>query len=534
MSTPQPTSLPRRILMIALIVIAVLAIALATAAYVALHRAGPILKSRVIDTLEARFHGHVELDDFQVSVLQGLQVTGAGLRIFAPDDVVAAGATEPVIQVARFAFHANIRSLLEHPTRVHAIRVSGLEVRIPPRQQRNAAPRTEKKPHKIEIAADEIEFTDSRLIIINGNPTKPDKDFELKHILLKDFGPGAPAHYEAILTNAIPKGEIHANGTFGPWNAESPGDSAVTGDYRFDHADLNTIKGIGGLLNSTGTFQGQLNHIVADGTATVPNFSLDTANHPMPLSTTFHVIVDGLTGDTYLQPVHATLGRSAFTCSGAIVNIKGVGHTIDLDIHVPAGRIEDFLQLAVKTQPPVMTATLGMNTHLHIRPGKESVTHKLTLEKGTFTLSNLHFTNPKTQDKVDELSLRAQGNPQDANPGAPDVLSHMTGTFTLGAARLIIPTLDYQLPGAKVNLTGVYSLDGAQFEFAGKVRTDAKVSQMIKPGWKSKLLKLADPFFAKNGAGAEVPIKINGTKEAPHFGLDFGSKEEKRLEGSHK
>jgi hypothetical protein len=520
--------------MISLILLALAAIALAIASYIALHRAGPILKGRVIHTLEAYFHGRVELDTFDVSILNGLEASGTGLRIYAPADVVAAGATAPILTVGHFAFHASVRSLLEHPTRVHTVRVSGLEVRIPPRRQRNAAPPTEKKPRKIEIAVDEIVCTDSRVIILNANPQKDPKDFEIRHVVLKNFGPGTPSSYDATLTNAIPKGDIHAIGTFGPWNAESPGDSAITGNYRFDHADLNTIKGIGGILTSTGNFQGQLNKIATDGSAQVPGFSLDSANHPMPLSTTFHAVVDGLTGDTYLQPVHAILGRSAFTCTGSVVNRKGVGHTIDLDIHVPQGHLEDFLQLAVKTKPPVMTAILGMDTHLHIRPGKESVTHKLSLDHGTFTLSTLHFTNPRTQDKVDELSARAQARPEDAHAGAPDVLSHMTGTFTLAAARLTIPKLDYRLPGANVALTGVYSLDGEQFEFAGKIRTDARVSQMIKPGWKSMLLKLADPFFAKNGAGAEIPVKIGGTKEAPHFGLDFGGKEEKRLESKPK
>ena len=62
--------------------------------------------------------------------------------------------------------------------------------------------------------------------------------------------------------------------------------------------------------------------------------------------------------------------------------MKGKGHTIDLDVDVPAGRIQDFLQLAVKTQPVVMTGVLTMKTKLHIRPGKESVTQKLGLEGG--------------------------------------------------------------------------------------------------------------------------------------------------------
>ena len=108
-----------------------------------------------------------------------------------------------------------------------------------------------------------------------------------------------------------------------------------------------------------------------------------------------------------------------------MVNIKGQGHTIDLDVDVPAGRIQDFLQLAVKTQPAVMTGVLAMKTKLHIRPGKESVTQKLGL-KGTFGLQQIHFSNPDVQDKVDMLSLRAEGHPKEAKPGAEDVTSRMT------------------------------------------------------------------------------------------------------------
>ena len=58
---------------------------------VMLRRAAPILKGRVIETLSTRFNSHVELDDLQVSLVKGLAVSGNGLRIFAPDDVVAAG-----------------------------------------------------------------------------------------------------------------------------------------------------------------------------------------------------------------------------------------------------------------------------------------------------------------------------------------------------------------------------------------------------------------------------------------------------------
>jgi hypothetical protein len=128
------------------------------------------------------------------------------------------------------------------------------------------------------------------------------------------------------------------------------------------------------------------------------------------------------------------------------------------------------------------------------------------------------------EDKVDMLSLRAQGDPKEAKPGAPDVHSQMVGQFVLGGGNLRFSRLNYMLPGATVALTGEYSLDGERFEFEGKLRTDAKVSQMVASRWKSLFLKPVDPFFKKNGAGAEIPVKINGTKSAPKFGLDLRHK----------
>ncbi len=261
-----------------------------------------------------------------------------------------------------------------------------------------------------------------------------------------------------------------------------------------------------------------------DGSTDTPDFSLDTSNHAVPLHTEFHAIVDGTSGDTYLQPVQAKLGDSRFTTSGAVINIKGKGHTIDLDVDVPAGQLRDFLQLAVKTEPPVMNALITTKTKLHIRPGKESVTHRLSFD-GSFALRNIRFTNPKVQDKVDMLSLRAQGDPKEAKPGAKDVNSRMKGAFVMDRGIIRFRTLDYTLPGAHINLAGVYSMDGQQFDFFGTVFTHATLPQMVASRWKSLLLRPISPFFKGPNGGAEIPVKITGTKSAPKFGLDLFRKD---------
>ena len=40
-------------------------------------------------------------------------------------------------------------------------------------------------------------------------------------------------------------------------------------------------------------------------------------------------------------------------------------------------------------------------------------------------------------------------------------------------------------------------------------------------GWKSFLLKPVNPFFSKQGAGTEVPIRITGTRAKPDIALNF-------------
>src|SRR5580658_10116767 len=120
-------------LLIAVIVLAVIG-------EIAVHRAMPILKGRVIETLSTRFNSRVEMDGFSVSVLKGLEVSGDGLRIYPVEEVVAAGAREPLIAVRHFSFHANLMGLFVKPTHVGTVHVSGLAIHIPPREMRQQAP----------------------------------------------------------------------------------------------------------------------------------------------------------------------------------------------------------------------------------------------------------------------------------------------------------------------------------------------------------------------------------------------------------
>jgi hypothetical protein len=259
------------------------------------------------------------------------------------------------------------------------------------------------------------------------------------------------------------------------------------------------------MLSSTGKYAGVLDKIAVDGATDTPDFHIETSGRKVPLHTDFHAIVDGTSGDTYLQPVKAQILNTWLTASGSVVRSQNPkGHDVQLDVTIEKGRIEDLLRLAVRTEPPVMTGTVRLRTKFDLPPGEPDVANRLKLA-GNFEVSAAHFTNEKIQDKIDALSMRSQGKPKLANDSTPEnVHSDMTGTFDLGAGLLSFSQLEYRIPGTQVNLTGTYSLDGNQFDFHGKARMDAKLSQMVT-GWKSILLKPVDPFFSKNGAGTEIP-----------------------------
>jgi hypothetical protein len=200
------------------------------------------------------------------------------------------------------------------------------------------------------------------------------------------------------------------------------------------------------------------------------------------------------------------------------------GHRVELDVTVAKGRIEDLLKLAVRTDPPVMTGLLQLKTKFDLPPAEPDVAYRLKLA-GNFRVTQSHFTNEKIQSKIDALSMRSQGKPKLAQDNIPDdVRSDLMGVFNLEDGVIHFSRLQFEIPGTWVNLTGDYSLDGNQFDFHGKARMDAKLSHMVG-GWKSILLKPADPFFSKNGAGTEIPVKVTGTKSEPHFGTDFGHKD---------
>lgn len=522
---------------------------LGVAISIAIHRAEPLLRAAIVEKLEEHFQARVELDSFHVSLINGLWAEGKGLRIWPPVNVAgvavpfsnSAGTngtvvTKPLITLDEFRFHTPLRYKPGEPLRIAVVQLSGLDVDVPPKPHFTHAPATAGGAapgggHQplLSFLIDRIECNGARLTIETGKPGKLPLEFDIAQLKLHNVSVSNSMQFDAQLTNPRPAGVIFTSGSMGPWQVEDPGETPVMGDYRFENADLGVFKGIAGILNSTGKYQGVLRNLDVDGQTSTPDFRLTQFGTPMPLETQFHATVDGTNGDTWLHPVHARLGESRFTAEGKIVRIppetlfngaaRPGGHEISLNVFVDGGRMEDFLRLVSKSGTPLMTGELTLRTTLEIPPGTEPVDEKMKLN-GSFNLVDAAFTSAKFQNGVGELSLRGQGQPKEAKDAGNQVRSAIESNFTMAGGVITLPNLQYTVPGAEIDLVGKYGLEGSTINFTGTARTDATVSKMVG-GWKGLLLKPADRIFRKDGAGTEVPIHIDGTEQDPHFGIDF-------------
>jgi hypothetical protein len=487
-------------------------------------RLRPVARDKVIELLEERFDDvRLERLDIQLSpgsfLFPRLIAVGDGLSISLPDRVEEG--VPPFITMKEFEVEVGLFGVFRDPIRVKSLRMDELTIQVPPKKDDGPDGKSEPPP---PFVVEDLVADGAILRIIPRNPEKDPLQFDLHQLRVRSAALGEPMKFDAILQNAKPPGEIQTEGTFGPLRLFDAGASPVSGEYVFSKADLSVFKGIGGTLYSEGRFDGVLERIEASGFTETPDFQLKSAGNPVALRTDYKAVIDGTNGDTLLQPVEALLAGSRFKTAGGVAKRPGAdGKTVCLDAEGTNGQIEDFLRLAMKNEPPVMTGEVRFKSLILIPPEKVDVAEKLVLD-GEFVIESAEFPEAKVQDKVDELSETAKGEKGDDAVAALQnerVVSDLRGSFRLEGGVMSLSYISFAVPGAEVRLKGTYGLLNGQIDFRGELRTDAKVSEMTS-GVKSFFLKLIDPLFAKKGQGAVIPIKIGGSPDAPSFGLDVG------------
>ena len=474
-----------------------------------------VLHDRLVEALSDKLNASVELDAFTVHTFPRLRITGDGLRI----RLKGQQQPSPLIAVRHFEVAGGVIGLLHRQRHFRSVKLDGLRITVPPRTKNdreagNKAAQTATGPVLIDL----VEAHEAALVLVPKTAGKDPRIFDIHDLSLQSVGFNRSMPFTATLVNPVPRGDIAVGGSFGPWRADEPGLTPLSGRYEFTNADLGTIHGIGGILSSAGDFAGQLMEIDVRGTTHTPDFTVDTGAHPVPLDTTFHAVVDGTDGDTYLKRVDAKFLETSLTASGAVTREKDrKGRTVSLQVSLPHGRLEDVLALAVRTDKPVMRGTIALETAMTIPPGEAKVADRIELD-GRFALEQAQFTDRTVQHKIATLSSRARG--KDPKDGLARVLSDMHGRFTVKNGYARFRPVAFDVPGAAVVLNGSFGLRTERLDFDGKLTMDATVSQAAG-GVKGFFLKIVDPLFKRDGAGAVIPIHVKGTRNKPQFGLDW-------------
>jgi hypothetical protein len=487
----------------------------------------PYVKDQALAYLREKYDANVEIESlkFHLPAMNRLElylnkgkgakagVTLNGIvlrRKDRPDDA-------PLLTMKRVSFRVDVGKLMDPRKVVELVEMDGVVLNVPPKGDRKFSSTEPKTADSVPVQINEIRITNAQLVIHPKDRAKKPIEVEIQSINLRTEGFDKPMKFVAALRCPKPPGQIDSTGQFGPWVREEPADTPIEGEYRFKNADLGVFSSIGGRLDSTGTYVGTISDIQAKGEAYIPKFMLKISKNPIPLRAQFQVEVDGTNGNTILKPVQAQLGKSRFVTSGAVIKHDGdKRRSIDLKVKMTAGRLEDFLKLAMKGNNTLMEGQLMLDAKIAVPPLEGKVVEKLRID-GKFDVTNAKFLKTTIQDRIDELSRKGQGQPK--NEGIDEVVSRLFGAFILDDKAVEFSRLSFGVTGALIDLAGRYDLDLETVDFRGTMRLDAKVSQ-TQSGIKRWVLKPIDPIFSKNGAGTFIKIKIAGTRDKPAFGRD--------------
>jgi hypothetical protein len=431
--------------------------------------------------------------------------------------------TPPLIVIKELTIQGSVIGMFSG--RVHVIRANEMRILIPP-----ANTESFQSPQRSTVVIDNIIADGATLEIVSRQADVAPLKFVFQTFSLSHVGGSGPASFRARISNPEPPGEIITAGKFGPWDQKNVGDTPVSGEFSFQHADLSAFHGIAGLLSSSAQFSGKVNHIEVRGSTDTPHFTVTSSSHKVDLRTQFQGLVNAQNGDTSLDNLLATFWKTTIWSKGSIASASGqTGKVTSFEFASKDGRIQDLLRLFSQARQAPMSGEVSFHGKASIPSENRSFLRKVIL-KGDFGIDAGKFTKADTQESVNHLSQGALGEevPKSDDPGesqAP-VLSGLKGHVELkdGVARFF--SLSFSVPGALASLHGTYNLLTERIDLHGTLKTISQPSNTTH-GVKALILKVLDPFFKKKRAGYTMPIKITGTYDNPSFGMDLADHDSK-------
>jgi hypothetical protein len=505
---------------------------LAAIGLVLLARHWPFARQRVVEALQDDFHGTVTFSRFHKTFFPHPGCVAEGATLVRPG---APAGSPPFASADKFIIRAHYLDLLPRPGYVAHIEVQGLQIHVPPLGS-TPSPPPNQSPSSTRVG--EVVANNALLEIARkvGKPLR----FEIHKLTLDSVSRKAGFGYDVAFLNALPPGEIESRGHFGPWNSTDPGQTPVSGTYKFEHANLGVFGGIDGVLTSHDNFRGTLAQVETHGSVDIPDFKVRRAARSAPIESRFHSFVNALNGDVHLEHVDTAVVKTNVLARGAVEEFPSRhGKVTALDLNVGNGRIQDILRLFIKEPRSPLMGIVSFRAHVTIPPEGRPFEHEVVLV-GDFGIDEGRFTKIETRKKVESLSERAQGKKAgdkeksngDDQEDAEDslrVISGLKGHVVLKDGVATLTNISFSVPGAVAYMHGTFNLLNERINFHGVLKTDAEFSKVGGGGIKSIFLKPFDTVFKKTPKGAEIPVKLTGTYAHPQPGLEItgGKKAEK-------
>lgn len=508
-------------------IIGVTVVGLLVVGAVLLARHWPFSRQRVIANLQDDFHGTVTFAQFHTTVFPHPGCVAEGATLIRSGSSPAG--SPPFASAQKLIIRAHYWDFLLRPGYISHIELQGLQIHVPPRGTMLATS-GEQRPSTTRVG----EVIANNAILEVARKTAKPLRFEIHKLTLNSVSRKDGFSYDASFLNALPPGEIQSWGHFGPWNSDNPGQTPVSGTYKFEHAYLGVFQGIDGVMNSHDNFQGPLAKIETHGSVDIPDFKIRRAARSSPIDSRFDAFVDGLNGDVHLDHVETVIVKTNVLARGSVGEERSPrGKITSLDLNVSQGRIQDVLRLFVKEPRSPIVGTISFRAHVTIPPEGRPFEQEVGLV-GDFGIDESHFTKPGTQKKVNNLSERAEGKKteekekgekkgeEDSDADDPErVVSNLRGHVVLKNGVATLTNISFSIPGAVAYVHGSFNVVNEKIDFHGVLKTQAEFSKVGGSGIKSVLLKPFNAIFKKKRTGAEIPIKMTGTYSHPEPGLEI-------------
>jgi hypothetical protein len=495
---------------------------------VLLVRHWPFSRQRVIQDLQDDFHGTVSFSRFYTTVFPHPGCVAEGVTLVRPGSPAG---SPPFASAQKLIIRAHYLDFLLRPSYISHIKVQGFQIHVPPPGTMPATPR-DQSPSTTRVG----EVVANNAVLEVARKTAKPLRFEIHTLTLNSVSRKEGFSYDATFLNALPPGEIHSRGHFGPWNSDDPGQTPVSGTYQFEHAYLGVFHGIDGVLSSHDNFGGTLARVETHGSVDIPDFKVRRAGRSVPVESRFDSFVNAVNGDVRLEHVDSVIVKTRVLARGSVEDTPGPrGKVTSVDLNTSHGRIQDILRLFIKEPRSPIVGVISFRAHVTIPPEGRPFEQEVVLV-GDFGIEDSHFTKPETQKKMDDLSERAEGKKteekekekkqgdQDADTEDGDserVVSDLKGHVALKNGVATLTNISFRVPGAVAYVHGTFNLVNEKIDFHGVLKTDAEFSKVGGGGIKSILLKPFDAIFKKKPNGAEIPIKMTGTYSHPEPGLEI-------------